>query len=349
MFIGFITNPNWPEICEAPNVEEEPRDKPDLCVRIFKMKLDALIDENLKNDLFGRIFGYSLAIEWQNWGLTYAHILLILKSECKPTTSVAIDKIISAEFLDPKKNYNWFKTVITSMINGPCGSINPSCPCMQGSGDEKHCSKRFLEPYVNEQTIHEDCVPEYRRGSLEIGGYTAVRTLRGLKITIGNSWVVHYNPYLIRKTSAHRSCEIINSVEAFKYLYKYILKGGDRKVMNLKQTTISEDARSLMPAIYQRVNCFGGFMTSPYTHVLSQLKSFPVICQKEPLSFFTKVKYKKSYGMAHRRASWMHFLKLIKKTYFHTIGVSRQSQGLHLGQQVEEMETQKTRYTDWDR
>ena len=43
-----------------------------------------------------------------------------------------------------------------------------------------------------------------------------------------NRSVVPYNPYLSKRYNAHINVEVCSSVRAFKYLYKYVYKGGDR-------------------------------------------------------------------------------------------------------------------------
>jgi len=49
-----------------------------------------------------------------------------------------------------------------------------------------------------------------------------------------NQWVVPYNPYLSKKYNAHINVEIVSTVKAVKYLYKYVYKGGDRIVADLQ-------------------------------------------------------------------------------------------------------------------
>ena len=50
---------------------------------------------------------------------------------------------------------------------------------------------------------------------------------RNLKFTMDNYWVISYNPYLTRHFKVHINIEICSSVQAIKYIYKYIYKGLD--------------------------------------------------------------------------------------------------------------------------
>eukprot|EP00973_Karenia_brevis_P064014 8895875-Karenia_brevis.AAC.1 len=43
-----------------------------------------------------------------------------------------------------------------------------------------------------------------------------------------NRDVVPYNPYLSQKFQAHINVEVVSSIKAVKYLYKYTYKGHDR-------------------------------------------------------------------------------------------------------------------------
>ena len=48
-----------------------------------------------------------------------------------------------------------------------------------------------------------------------------------------NTWVVPYNPYLSGKYKAHINVEVCGSVQAIKYINKYIYKGPDRTTVEL--------------------------------------------------------------------------------------------------------------------
>jgi len=56
LFITITCNPNWPEIHRClfeKNIK--PEDRPDILTRIFKIKLDHLINDFKKNNIFGTI------------------------------------------------------------------------------------------------------------------------------------------------------------------------------------------------------------------------------------------------------------------------------------------------------
>ena len=53
-------------------------------------------------------------------------------------------------------------------------------------------------------------------------------------IDVDNRWVVPHNLYLATKYDCHFNIEICSSVQAVKYLYKYIYKGSDRALAKLE-------------------------------------------------------------------------------------------------------------------
>ena len=80
-FITITTNPRWPEIVEALHDGERPQDRPDLCARVFKLKLGTLMEDLLKKHILGHVQAYVYTIEWQKRGLTHCHILLIIRTQ----------------------------------------------------------------------------------------------------------------------------------------------------------------------------------------------------------------------------------------------------------------------------
>ncbi|KAG5598903.1 hypothetical protein H5410_030273 [Solanum commersonii] len=140
-------------------------------------------------------------IEFQKQGLPHAHFLIILEEKYKILTPKAYDQFVCVELPDPKRNPHLFELVHLHMIHGPCGPLNPTCPCKSS-------------------------YPIYRRRntgqSIKIGSHL-----------LDNSWVVPYNPYLLCKFNCHINVEICSDIKIVKYIYKYLCKGHDKIAFNL--------------------------------------------------------------------------------------------------------------------
>ena len=54
LFVTFTCNPNWPEINSALLFGQKHTDRPDLCARVFKLKLGFLMDDLLKKRILGK-------------------------------------------------------------------------------------------------------------------------------------------------------------------------------------------------------------------------------------------------------------------------------------------------------
>ncbi|CAG8781230.1 2621_t:CDS:1, partial [Rhizophagus irregularis] len=144
------------------------------------------------------------------------------------------DAIVSAEIPDPNVHPLAYETVISSMMHGPCGVLNPSAPCMKDGFCQKHYPKSFQSSTQNNY----DGYPLYRRR--DNGSFVEVR--RGVRLD--NRWVVPHNVELVEKYDAHINVKICNSVLAIKYLYKYVYKGHDRATVALSQPDSASELRS---------------------------------------------------------------------------------------------------------
>jgi hypothetical protein len=78
LFITFTCIVNWIEIQENLIAGEQVFNRPDLCARVFKLKFKELMDDIIKNKIFGKVISNIEVIEFQKCGLPHAHILLIL-------------------------------------------------------------------------------------------------------------------------------------------------------------------------------------------------------------------------------------------------------------------------------
>ncbi|MCH79351.1 ATP-dependent DNA helicase PIF1, partial [Trifolium medium] len=219
LFITITCNANWPEIRNFLLPKGlQPADRPDIVCRVFKMKLDEIMDDFKKKERFGKVIAGMYTIEFQKRGLPHAHMLLWLDGKHKLNSGRDIDKLISAELPHPELYPKLHAVVASFMMHGPCGEAKRSSPCMKGRSS---CSKFFPKKYKSSTSIDEDGYPSYKRRNTGV-----VVEKNGVKLD--NGYVVPYNPFLLMRYQAHINVEACNKSNAIKYLFKYVNKGPDR-------------------------------------------------------------------------------------------------------------------------
>ncbi|GAU30751.1 hypothetical protein TSUD_145490 [Trifolium subterraneum] len=218
--VGKLTcNANWPEIRDFILPKGlQPSDRPDIVCRVFKMKLDQMMFDFKKDEIFGKVIAGMYTIEFQKRGLPHAHMLMWLDGKHKISKGRDIDKLISAEIPHPKLYPKLHSVVAQFMMHGPCGDANRSSPCMNGG---RQCSEFFPKRFKSSTTIDEDGYPSYKRRDTGV-----VVEKKGVKLD--NGYVVPYNPFLLMRYQAHINVEACNKSNAIKYLFKYVNKGPDR-------------------------------------------------------------------------------------------------------------------------
>ena len=237
LFITLTCNPNWQEIGDALGCGENVQDRPDLVARVFKLKKDQLLDDIIKEGILGKVVAYCWVIEWQKRGLPHMHLLVILANNHRISTNEQVDCIISAELPQDPDVVEGSKRdeakrlqsiVVTNMIHGPCGNMNPTSVCMK----DKKCTKNYPKSFCKKTFVDPDnSHPEYRRRSPAEGGRTMKVTRGGKEYPVDNSMVVPYSPYLSLRYNCHINMEVCLSPTAAKYLFKYIQKGEDRTMV----------------------------------------------------------------------------------------------------------------------
>ena len=132
---------------------------------MFRCKLQNLL-EILKSEMtFGKPQAWLCSIEWQKRGLPHCHLLLWLTAEHRITPD-KIDDVICAEIPNPTVDPELHKIVISNMVHGPCGSINPQSSCMQ----DGYCSKKYPKQYIYGSQLGADSCPLYKMSSPDNGG-----------------------------------------------------------------------------------------------------------------------------------------------------------------------------------
>ena len=170
-------NPKWPEIKSVLLPGQTPQDRPDIASRVFKLKKDQLIDDLVHGGVLGTMVAYMYVIEFQKRGLPHAHILLIIADHDRLKTAAMVDNVVSAELppspddtdnpVAKKQRQMLQEIVIGNMIHGPCGTLNPSSPCMENG----KCSKKFPKEFLKQTVLDPDnFYATYKRRSPGDGG-----------------------------------------------------------------------------------------------------------------------------------------------------------------------------------
>ncbi|XP_074320257.1 uncharacterized protein LOC141657045 isoform X1 [Silene latifolia] len=226
LFITITCNPNWPEIKAELAPGEQAHNRPDLVARIFHAKLTLLRKQIKEKKIFGEVAAMINVVEFQKRGLPHAHFLVILKPGYKVTSPEKFDEYVSAE-VPSTENPHLRAAVIKHMMHGPCGVEFPKCACMITKNGKRECSKAYPKSLRSFTTNGTDCYPLYRRR--DTGETVLVR-----KVKMDNRSVVPYNPYLLAMFDCHLNVEVCSTINAVKYLYKYVYKGHDRILFNVE-------------------------------------------------------------------------------------------------------------------
>jgi hypothetical protein len=230
IFLTMTCNPNWDEIRRELLPGKTLQDRPDLVVHVFHAMLHELKHRLTKQDIIGKVPAYVYVMEFQKRGSPHAHFLLIMQRKYKLTCPEQYDLLISAEI--PSNKYPELqKMVIKHMMHGPCGSLNPNCPCTKG---RKSCKNHYPQPFSDTTLQGKDSYPVYRRRD-------DGRNEKVLGCELDNRWVVPYNPYLLRLFNYHINVEACGSIRAVKYLFKYIYKGHDRASVVMRDASKAHD------------------------------------------------------------------------------------------------------------
>jgi len=227
-FITVTCNPQWPEIQRALPEGGDWHDSPSIVCRVFNMKLKRILADLREHSVLGRVQAYMYTVEFQKRGLPHAHILLIMHPEDKPREPEDVDRCVRAtipEPGDPNFTPRLRELVLAHMVHGPCGPIDPKCPCMQSNRRPGKCKSNFPKEYRETTSMATNSYPQYRRPPPQGDRCRVERRRGGKDYVITNADIVPYNPYLLQKYETHLNVEVCNTVDSVKYIYKYVLKG----------------------------------------------------------------------------------------------------------------------------
>lgn len=215
LFITITANTHWREIRENMPAFLDESSRPDLIVRVFKLKLKSILEEITQGNLFGPTAGLIYVIEYQKRGLPHAHIVVFLKEGYKLTTTSQIDNVICAE-IPPDYQNDLLSKVKKYMMHTSCMNNNRAV-CLDDNGQ---CKRKFPKSLQLQTTLSDNGYPTYRRRFTN-----TIQLSDGRSLNDGQ--VVPYNAYLLRRYDCHINVEYCGGFKSIKYLFKYVYKGPD--------------------------------------------------------------------------------------------------------------------------
>jgi len=279
-FITMTTNPQWPEILQLLSPGQTPGQRPDVVTRVFRLKLDAMIEDITKNHVLGEVTAWCYAVEYQQRGYPHAHVNVWMKNKMKSGDDV--DSIISAE-LPPEENPRLREAVKKFNIHGVkqfgcCGihgAKKLSC-CVNGK-----CTKDFPKKYSeisqvvttdedgnsidddddddelddndelndnddkNSKNDHNDDKNSKNNPHANVNfTYRRRKNVNETDDGYKNTNVVPYNPYLTLKYDCHVNVEAVcGGLATIKYMVKYLTKSarGDRNMVAADEIVRGDD------------------------------------------------------------------------------------------------------------
>ena len=146
------------------------------------------------------------------------------------------DEFISAEIPDPEKHPRLYEYVTKHMIHGPCHLYRN---CLRDGECTKYFPKKLHPKTHNTKSGY----PNYRRRA----NMHTCESILNTSVTVDNQYVVPYNPGLLLKYNCHINVEICSTIQAIKYVYKYVYKGPDKAFISVgeQQDEASECSRFL--------------------------------------------------------------------------------------------------------
>ncbi|KAL3070174.1 hypothetical protein niasHT_039367 [Heterodera trifolii] len=119
MFLTMTCNPKWEEISDNLFHEQTSSDRPDLVVRVFNLKVKAIMIEIAKKKIFGEVIAWMYPVENQGRGLPHIHLLMTLAEKDKLINGEDVEKKgISARIPDKELEAELFELVKRFMIHG---------------------------------------------------------------------------------------------------------------------------------------------------------------------------------------------------------------------------------------
>ncbi|KAL0290529.1 UNVERIFIED_CONTAM: hypothetical protein Scaly_2667000 [Sesamum calycinum] len=194
--------------------------------RIFRAKYEELKEDIFHKGILEKTIAHVHVIEFQKTRVATLHMLVIFDEDDKLNTPEDYDCVVRAEIPDKNEEPELYVAVLKHMIHGPCGQSNSNAPCMKNMS----CKKGYPKPFAECTVQGNDSYPIYRRRN----DHRSVALDNEGEVVVDNGWVVPYNPWLLLKYDCHINVEICSIIKSIKYVYKYVYKGPDCIVFEVR-------------------------------------------------------------------------------------------------------------------
>uniref|UniRef100_A0A0K0E4L2 ATP-dependent DNA helicase n=1 Tax=Strongyloides stercoralis TaxID=6248 RepID=A0A0K0E4L2_STRER len=174
-----------------------------------------------------------------------------------------IDSIVSAELPNLEEDNELFNLVVGHMLHKNCYILKSKSPCWNLAKNE--CYKGFPKTFIKETFIERLSGKVYYKKIDNTNENIVLRNSR----KIDNSYVVPYNPFLLKYFNAHINVEIVNQVLAVSYLFKYFVKDGETNKVNVEMHFNDKNKDEI--SAFQKVRCVGP------TDAIWKIYEYPIV------------------------------------------------------------------------
>ncbi|KAK3911657.1 Retrovirus-related Pol polyprotein from type-1 retrotransposable element R2 [Frankliniella fusca] len=136
LFMTMTSNPRWPEVVECAAsrglAEHEFLHMPDVLVRAYLGRCNALIHDVINKSVFGQVLAYVGVHEFTSTMLPHFHLAVIPNKIDRPDGPETLDTLMCAEIPSAERAPELHKKVMAVMLHRPCdgtskGYNNPRC------------------------------------------------------------------------------------------------------------------------------------------------------------------------------------------------------------------------------
>ena len=186
--------------------------------------------------IIARFRGDMYTIKYEKRSLPHMHLLIFLYLADQFLEASQINEVIYAKLPNAETDPNGELTRIVTLaiLHSPCRDNNFHSSCMNNARDDcSKCTKCYSCNFLEETSIQENSYLLYQQCNNDLTHEIPHLQDQNRKFTLDNRWIVLYNSYLTGHFGAYINIEVYSSLQAIKYIYKYIYKSSDRATIQV--------------------------------------------------------------------------------------------------------------------